>query len=174
MAKSFLLRDRDGHVSGYLQIQQHTVRCRLTESTEELRDELILQCNDKQAECFALKSGNAEQCFSFSSSKGQEISGAVVVQEGRVHLYTDEKAVRIHDQCLERKKDSERQSESAVRSERTDDRLQPSLKRSSHWQEYVWPQKRWPPPICIPDAVYHQGQWLDCAERIPAENQPGR
>lgn len=172
MARGFLLKDKDGRVGGYLQIQHQTLRCRLTQANEkESQDELILFSNDRQAMRLRLAFERAEQCFQNLSSEEQEISGAVVVRNGQVHLHTDECTARAYERSQKKQRSAESthgRIENTRISEKTDT-------DGCHSQRVIpvqikdeWPQRRWPPPACMPDAVYIQGRWTERSEIISA------
>jgi len=172
MARGFLLKDKDGCVGGYLQIQHQTLRCRLTQEKEkESKDELILFSNDRQAMRLRLAFERAEQCFQNLSSKEQEISGAVVVRNGQVHLHTDECTARAYERSQKMQRSVEsahRRIENTRVSEKTDSDGSPSQSVIPVQIKDEWPQRRWPLPACMPDAVYIQGRWTERSKTISA------
>lgn len=172
MAKGFLLKDKDGRVGGYLQIQHQTLRCRLTQAKEnESKDELILFSNDRQAMRLQLAFECAEQCFQNLSSEEQEISGAIVVRNGQVHLHTDECTACAYERSQKKQRSAEsthRRIENTRISEKTDTDGCPSQNDIPVQIKDEWPQRRWPPPACMSNAVYIQGRWTERCETVSA------
>ena len=171
MAKSLLLRDREGRMCGYLQLNQNVLRCRITvwevhaKTNAHTEAELIVYKASGDEERFPVEACGCEQCFPASV---QSLSGAVIVQRGNLRLFTDEKSAQRYERA-QRQKPKETQ-ETKITMPQEEKGMQEEGKAALSAappadeparQEFSWPQRRWPPPVCMPSAVYLQGRWVE-------------
>lgn len=148
MTRSFLLKDNGRRVEGYLQVRSDEIRCRVE---SELSAVLILLGMKERKWRFELQAGGREQCF--PAVQG-EISGAVVMQEGAVWLATDDIArCRFSKHAVEPERKKEEEAECRKET------AEPSKPADEMQKSAAWPQRRWPPPPCCPQAMYQRGLW---------------
>ena len=145
---SFLLKDKDGRVRGYLLRTGEEICCRLSVA---YRDAELFVYEQQNGVCFHLTASDAEQRFPYRDT---EIKCVVVFSQGQMVLASD--WVYAADTLLHtgaKKKKEEKQS-SLIPSEN-----KPETENAEN-QPRLWPQRRWPPPPCLTGARYHGGQWL--------------
>lgn len=151
MGNSFILKDASGRACGYLLARKETICCRVSCLQE---DGVLTVCTGGVAHSFALEDESEEHRFAFS---GEEISSAFVTEDGRIRCATDWHEATVNhmgtDVPKAQAKMSEKNDDKADKSEAVaKDALQTA-------QSHGWPERRWPPPPCWPQAKYVGGQW---------------
>lgn len=178
MKKSFLLKDRDGRACGYLQIQHRVLRCRITGASENgVQRDLILYSDAEQVERFSLALASEEQRFQLSMHEGKTVSGAVLLQDGHMHLTTDERTVQVYERSRRRQEKAEKakvQPAVTIVSEKHTPPANDSVNELPEQRAIEWPQRRWPAPVCMTEAAYVQGRWTENAETGLIKDQSGR
>lgn len=89
---------------------------------------------------------------------GGKIAAAYVTENGVLRLYTDEAAKAAFEK--ENRKSPAAEPAGRVKQqtfEKTTYRIEEKKRQP---EEHVWPDRRWPPPPCMPAAHYVSGRWL--------------
>lgn len=164
MAKSFVFRDRERRIVGYLQQNRDEIRCRITGIEQEA--DLIIYHVDARETRLHMDTGGCEKCFPDS---GRCISGAVVVQGDALRLFTDEAAAEAYERAYRCKTEKQRRADRTLPREDTEKAAAPEGEKEeaalpdakTEQPGYSWPERRWPPPACLPGAAYVQGRWME-------------
>ena len=165
MAKSFVFRDRERRIAGYLQQNCDEIRCRIT-GIEQDADLIVYHVDDRETR-FHMDAGGCEQRFPDS---GRYILGAVVVQGDLLRLFTDEAAAEAYERAYRRKKEKQRRADRTTLREDAKKAAAPEGEKAeeltlsdgkTEQPGYSWPERRWPPPACLPGAAYVQGRWME-------------
>ena len=155
MAKSFVLKDREGRMGGYLQLHQDEVRCRLTDASIEAK--LIVY--GRQSQYLHMEAGGREQRF---PAAGADIRGAVVVKGEQLCFATDE-ASKLQFERTQQETNRQSNQKNKI-SGRESKRYEQTSSSVPACDMKRWPQRRWPPPVCWSSAVYDQGRWKEGIE----------
>ena len=157
---SFLLKDKDGRVRGYLLRTGEEICCRLSVT---YRDAELFVYEQQNGVCFHLTASDGEQRFLY---RNVEIRCAVVFSLGQMVLASDwvyadalPQTGAAEKKEKEKEEEKEKKQSSLVLSENK------PLKGEEEQPPRLWPQRRWPPPPCLMGARYHGGQW-----RMPSGN----
>ncbi len=87
---------------------------------------------------------------------GGRIASAYVTENGVLRLYTDEEAKKIFEMEI-RRRPTEKPAGEIQKEKKETIRAQI---RKTEVSERTWPDRRWPPPPCMPKAHYVSGRWL--------------
>ena len=145
---SFLLKDKDGRVRGYLLRTGEEICCRLSVT---YRDAELLVYEEQNGVSFHLTASDTEQRFPYRDT---EIRCVVVFSHGQMVLTSDWVYADTlpHTGAVD-KTEKEEGEISSVPSENKPE------KENAENQPRLWPQRRWPPPPCLTGARYSGGQW---------------
>ncbi|MBR5560691.1 MAG: hypothetical protein IKU73_04685 [Clostridia bacterium] len=165
MAKSFVFRDRERRIVGYLQQHPNEIRCRIN-GIGQAADLIVYRAGEQEMRLH-MDAGGCEQRFRDS---GQHISGAVVVQGETLRCFTDDVAADAYERAWRSKMEKLRRTDrmplrkevekAAAQNERKAEEV--TLPEGNREQQaYRWPERRWPPPVCFSDAAYVQGRWME-------------
>lgn len=154
MGKSFVLKDEAGRPGGYLMQGMREICCRASALTRQAQAVLLFEGG--MAEEHTLCGGQEARW----PGDGRLLLGGFVCADGRLLLATGEEARGTFERMFMQKR-AERE-EKRVRTESAQERTQATEKPLGPAQETrVWPQRRWPPPPCWPQAVYAKGRWQE-------------
>lgn len=161
MGKSFVLKDASGRPGGYLVQGMRDICCRAGHLTQP--SEMVLLFDDGTQQTHAIESGEE----AYWPGGGGLLCGGFLCADGRLLLATGE-AARA---AFERLSGQKRAQQTRARRETAGEgkaapppREEPAQRPpDSVRQERVWPQRRWPPPPCWPQAEYAQGRWQERA-----------
>lgn len=158
MGKSFVLKDAAGRPDGYLMQGIREICCRASGAARQLQVVLLFE-------------GGAQEEHEADSGQemrwpceGRLLSGGYVCADGRLLLSTGEKARCVFMQQALRKRTAQEKRQTEV-----ENTAEPAQEQEEHGepghaqQAREWPQRRWPPPPCWPQATYMQGRWQEQA-----------
>lgn len=152
MGKSFVLKDAAGRPGGYLMQGMREICCRADALT-------------RQAQAVLLFEGGAAEERTLGDSQearwpgdGRTLRGGFVCADGRLLLATGEEARGAFERMRMQGHAAEKQPQEPPARERVQE---PSAAPADEARE--WPQRRWPPPPCWPQAEYAQGRWRERA-----------
>ena len=182
MAKGFILKGARGESAGFLQQAGGALRCMARLDGGEAR--LTVRYADGSAEEQALTLDGRER--EWPCGAGKAVACAYVARDGRLLLATDEQARRVFETdrvrarpkrdaaAMPRERESEERRAPArppERARRANDAAAESAPEREAGRErsraadpgsggaYALPERRWPPPVCWPDARYVSGRW---------------
>lgn len=165
MAKSFVFRDRERRIAGYLQQNRDEIRCRIT-GIEQEADLIVYHADDQETRLHM----DAVGCERRFPDLGRPVSGAVVVQGDALRLFTDVAAADAYERARRRKAEKQRRADSMPMRETVEKAAAPEGEKAeeltlpdgkTEQPGYSWPERRWPPPVCLPGAAYVQGRWME-------------
>ena len=152
MGGSFVLKDADGRLSGYLMQGMDQIRCRMNSAGKA--GEILLFDEGGACTRHPLDS-SGEQSW---RDGGRKIVGAVAVIEGRTAADSGAEARQMYERLQRR----EKRIAAPARAGGTQDapKRETAPEKPKHsGAACSLPQRRWPPPACMPDAEYRGGQW---------------
>jgi len=152
MGGSFVLKDADGRLAGYLMQGMDQIRCRMNSAGKA--GEILLFDEGSACTRYPLD-GSVEQSW---RDGGRKIVGAVAVIEGRAAADSGAEARRMYER-LQRREKRTTEPACAGRAEEAPKRETAPEKPAYSGAACSLPQRRWPPPACMPDAEYRGGQW---------------
>ena len=160
MGKSFVFKDRSGGSAGYMMLGLSGLTVRFS-----LLEEAKLTVFDAQGQVkeFSLQAQTGEQVFPFA---GEEAAGAYISAGTRLLGTAGQGA----DAMFEQKRMFQRQAGRKRKAVQETDRREPEKQKAAVQKEagndakpslpvHTWPQRRWPPPACMPEAHYELGVW---------------
>jgi len=135
MASSFVLKDTGGKPVGYLQQIGDKIRCRIHANIQQA-EMMLLYSPEEWVQ--SILSGNGEECEWESGSK--TLIGACLMKQGQLFSSTGDEVRRryLHFACKKGK-------------------TEPVLEKQTSVEGF--PERRWPPPPCVPGAKYVSGAW---------------
>ena len=160
MGKSFVFKDLSGRTAGYMMMGLSGLTVRFS-----LSDEAKLTVFDEKgrAKKFPLRAQEGEQVFPYA---GGEAAGAYVSAGERLLGIAGQGAEAMFEQERMLQRQAERKKKAGqetVRSEPEQKKITtqeaPAKNAKPVQQVHVWPQRRWPPPACMPEACYELGIW---------------
>lgn len=158
MGKSFVLKDAAGRPGGYLMQGMREICCRADTPAQQA----VLLFEDGTSEERALCGGQEARW----PDDGRMLRGGFICADGRMLLATGEEARSAFERMrlqrhAAREKARPRKEESP---EPAPEQRQQTQRRAIPMGEArVWPERRWPPPPCLPQAEYAQGCWRERA-----------
>lgn len=161
MGTSFLLKDKDGRVCGYLIQCDKTIRCRIDGKLDETA-EVLCVFDDGSWKGFSALSCEREQLW---EGQFRKLACACVVQDGEILLNAGKNALQatreIIRQRMPEKVDGEKAHPKMTMRRERDDRqlIENRYVQMNNGQTNRWPQRRWPPPVCMLDGEYERGIW---------------
>ena len=143
MGDSFLMRDKEGNVQGYIIWQGARICCRISGA---LRDGMLYLRDERLKEwMFELQNDGRENLFAYA---GKKIKAAFVLDGNRLAYASDwyeQPPANCRKAETEAVKEKKMDSEEGVNAQKAPERQ--------------WPERRWPPPPCMTKARYEQGMW---------------
>lgn len=188
MGKSFIFKDSSGRAAGYLVQGMGRLCCRADmPAAKEVR--LCLLYADGSIAQYALDAGGREQMLADS---GRAIAGAAILARDAPPLGSDERTLHLilqreaERQRAERKekereeretkdtenkvrkpKETENKEAEAAEAERKgteSGKMEEGEAEKETLPTSSFPQRRWPPPPCWPQARYAHGRWQEDAQ----------
>jgi len=152
MGKSFVLKDASGRPQGYLMQSGGRIRCRMDAASDA---EVTLLFENGVSDAYSVKAHAPEQNWIHS---GSQLTGGYVLEAGSLTLATDDQArrcaaLRLHAPVQHK----ERPRDAAVQQAAPPEKKAAAPEKQEHRS---FPHRRWPPPPCMPKAVYIRGQWI--------------
>ncbi|MGN0777225.1 MAG: hypothetical protein ACI4MM_11175 [Candidatus Ventricola sp.] len=155
MGKSFVLKDAAGRPGGYLVQGLRDICCRAGDLARRVQVVLLFE-------------GGAQE--EHEADGGQEarwpvedrlLCGGYVCADGKLLFATGDEARRTFERAV-RRPAARVEKATGSRAEPVREPAKETQKEAaSTAQARVWPQRRWPPPPCWPQAEYVQGRWQE-------------
>lgn len=159
MGGSFVLKDASGRAAGYVMQGTDAVRCRIGDAQGQLEARLYFA--DGSCERLALEP-QKEQRF---DETRRRLTGAAVAADGTLFADTGAAARAAFERERTQRQAAQRRQEHAARKIQSVPSAQPeepqAAQRESRQTQTAFglPQRRWPPPPCMPQAAYRDGRW---------------
>lgn len=155
MGKSFVLKDAAGRPGGYLMQGMREICCRAGALTQQAQAVLLFE--DGTAEERTLSGGREARW----PDDGRMLRGGFVCADGRLLLATGEEARGAFERMI-MQKHAPREKKPPT----TEKASEPAWEQTQRpdtpaGETRVWPERRWPPPPCWPQAQYAQGRWQE-------------
>ena len=166
MAKSFLLRDAAGRVGGYLICAEGTFSLK-TVGCEKDGVFAALQGGDGAVQRIPVCCDGQEHTYGYAG----EIDRAALFDEKGILLSSDRKGA-VDGEWACSAIESERTDEDRENEEKNGSALEDAHMRRQEQSKRSLPERRWPPPACMPGARYHHGVWSDEQVFAMAEGRP--
>lgn len=163
---NFVLRNGNGALAGYLMQERGEIRLR-AQDIPEGGAVMVLMGRDGERRELRLSATGAEQRWPDPSIR---LFAAYAVQGGKILFCTGSEARAAGLQSLAAAKRQSTPAPQATREEGP-----PEAARGNEPPcpgedgRLAWPQRRWPPPPCCPDARYEGGSW-----RLPVREEADR
>ena len=160
MATSFILRNRDGSVLGYLLKREERWWACVKGDGEDAK--LILFLGKKERLEFSVVCGEGEQEI---GAFAQEVSGGYLMQMGHVLSYFGQITLVEAEKDAAMKRDKESKGNAKEGQCKEEGEISANLEEW-HVEKNAFEQglqRRWPPPPCMPGARYVNGIWQDSA-----------
>lgn len=153
MGKSFVLKDAAGRPGGYLVQGIREICCRADSAARQMQAVLLFEGGGQEEHD---ADGGREMRW---PCEGQLLCGGYVLADSRLLLSTGEEA-----RCAFMQQELRKRTAQEKRQTRTENTAEMTREQdeSGHAQQIrEWPQRRWPPPPCWPQASYAQGRWQE-------------
>lgn len=158
MGKSFVLKDAAGRPGGYLTQGMREICCRAGAPAQQA----VLLFEDGTAEERPLRGGQEARW----PDDGRRLRGGFVCADGRLLLASGEEARGAFERMIMQKHAAREEKRS-----RTESPSEPAQEQQRQTEKpdvpaeatRAWPERRWPPPPCWPQAEYTQGRWRERA-----------
>lgn len=166
---NFVLRGGNGALAGYLMQGQGELRLRAQGIPEGGAILMLMEKDGREREQRLLATGEEQRW----TDPGKRLFGAYAMQGEKLLFCTGEEAKAAFLRRMaaaQRKKRPAQQTAQAEKARETAQENEPPTGQAASAQT-AWPQRRWPPPPCWPEARYEGGRW-----RPPlrdAEDKPG-
>ena len=157
MGKSFVLKDAAGRPGGYLMQSMREICCRANALTQQAQAVLLFE--DGTSEEHALCGGQEERW----PGDGRMLRGGMICADGRMLLATGEEARGAFERMIIQKHAAREKTQ--PRTENVPEPVREQTQEPDVPAEAAraWPERRWPPPPCWPQAEYAQGCWQEQA-----------
>ena len=155
MGKSFVLKDAAGRPGGYLTQGMREICCRADAQAQQA----VLLFEDGTAEERPL-CGGQEARWPYD---GRMLRGGFVCADGRLLLASGEEARGAFERMIIQKHAAREKTQ--PRTENVPEPVREQTQEPDVPAEAAraWPERRWPPPPCWPQAEYAQGCWQEQA-----------
>ena len=155
MGKSFVLKDAAGRPGGYLMQGMREICCRAGAPAQHA----VLLFEDGTAEERTLCGGREARW----PDDGRMLRGGFVCADGRLLLATGEEARGAFERMIIQKHAAREKTQ--PRTENVPEPVREQTQEPDVPAEAAraWPERRWPPPPCWPQAEYAQGCWQEQA-----------
>lgn len=152
MGRSFVLKGATGKPEGYLIQGQGVVRFK-GGAMDNARMTIIRADNRK-----TVWEGTWTAEENEHPDDGTKIAAAYVTENGVLRLYTDEAAKRAFE--MEKRECPTERPAGKTKNQEQEKTIYRAEEKKRQTEERVWPERRWPPPPCMPAARYVSGRWL--------------
>lgn len=153
MGKSFVLKDAAGRPGGYLMQGMREICCRAGAPAQRA----VLLFDDGTAEERTLCGGQEARW----PEDGRMLRGGFVCADGRLLLATGEEARCAFERMILQKHAAWEEKPPSTENASEPAREQTQRPDAPAGETRVWPERRWPPPPCWPQAEYAQGRWQE-------------
>ena len=155
MGKSFVLKDAAGRPGGYLTQGMREIYCRADAQAQQA----VLLFEDGTAEERPLCGGQEARW----PDDGRMLRGGFVCADGRLLLASGEEARGAFERMIIQKHAAREKTQ--PRTENVPEPVREQTQEPDVPAEAAraWPERRWPPPPCWPQAEYAQGCWQEQA-----------
>lgn len=155
MGKSFVLKDAAGRPGGYLTQGMREICCRADAQAQQA----VLLFEDGTAEERPLCGGQEARW----PDDGRMLRGGFVCADGRLLLASGDEARGAFERMIIQKHAAREKTQ--PRTENVPEPVREQTQEPDVPAEAAraWPERRWPPPPCWPQAEYAQGCWQERA-----------
>ena len=153
MGKSFVLKDAAGRPGGYLTQCMREICCRADAQAQQA----VLLFEDGTAEERPLCGGQEARW----PDDGRMLRGGFVCADGRLLLASGDEARGAFERMIIQKHAAREKTQ--PRTENVPEPVREQTQEPDVPAEAAraWPERRWPPPPCWPQAEYAQGCWQE-------------
>ncbi|MDY3833022.1 MAG: hypothetical protein SOZ79_11150 [Candidatus Ventricola sp.] len=153
MGKSFVLKDAAGRPGGYLTQGMREICCRADAQAQQA----VLLFEDGTAEERPLCGGQEARW----PDDGRMLRGGFVCADGRLLLASGDEARGAFERMIIQKHAAREKTQ--PRTENVPEPVREQTQEPDVPAEAAraWPERRWPPPPCWPQAEYAQGCWQE-------------
>ena len=153
MGKSFVLKDAAGRPGGYLTQGMREICCRADAQAQQA----VLLFEDGTAEERPLCGGQEARW----PDDGRMLRGGFVCADGRLLLASGDEARGAFERMIIQKHAAREKTQ--PRTENVPEPVREQTQEPDVPAEAAraWPERRWPPPPCWPQAEYAQGRWQE-------------
>lgn len=155
MGKSFVLKDAAGRPGGYLTQGMREICCRADAQAQQA----VLLFEDGTAEERPLCGGQEARW----PDDGRMLRGGFVCADGRLLLASEEEARGAFERMIIQKHAAREKTQPRTKNVPEPVREQTQEPDVPAEAARAWPERRWPPPPCWPQAEYAQGCWQEQA-----------
>ena len=155
MGKSFVLKDAAGRPGGYLTQGMREICCRADAQAQQA----VLLFEDGTAEERPLCGGQEARW----PDDGRMLRGGFVCADGRLLLASGEEARGAFERMIIQKHAAREKTQPRTENVPGPVREQTQEPDVPAEAARAWPERRWPPPPCWPQAEYAQGRWQERA-----------
>ena len=152
MVRSFVLKGMTGKPEGYLMQGFGVVRFKAG-AMQKARMTIIRADGRQTVWEDAWTDGENER-----PDDGGKIAAAYVTENGVLRLYTDETAKKMFEK--EKRKCPTEQPAGRIDKQVFEKTAYREKEKKMQTEVHTWPERRWPPPPCMPAARYVSGRWL--------------
>ena len=153
MGKSFVLKDAAGRPGGYLTQGMREICCRADAQAQQA----VLLFEDGTAEERPLCGGQEARW----PDDGRMLRGGFVCADGRLLLASGEEARGAFERMIIQKHAAREKTQPRTKNVPEPVREQTQEPDVPAEAARAWPERRWPPPPCWPQAEYAQGCWQE-------------
>lgn len=154
---SFVLRSGNGAVTGYLMQGQGEIRLRV-QGIPEGGAVMVLMGKDGREREQRLSATGEEQRW---PDPGMRISAAYALRGEKLLFCTGPEAktacLRRIASAQQQKKPAQQTAQDIIAPEAAQGKEPPAGRETTRQAD--WPERRWPPPPCCPEARYEGGRW---------------
>ena len=155
MGKSFVLKDAAGRPGGYLTQGMREICCRADAQAQQA----VLLFEDGTAEERPLCGGQEAR----GPDDGRMLRGGFVCADGRLLLASGDEARGAFERMIIQKHAAREKTQPRTKNVPEPVREQTQEPDAPAEAARAWPERRWPPPPCWPQAEYAQGRWQERA-----------
>ena len=155
MGKSFVLKDAAGRPGGYLTQGMREICCRADAQAQQA----VLLFEDGTAEERPLCGGQEARW----PDDGRMLRGGFVCADGRLLLASGDEARGAFERMIIQKHAAREKTQPRTKNVPEPVREQTQEPDAPAEAARAWPERRWPPPPCWPQAEYAQGRWQERA-----------
>ena len=153
MGKSFVLKDAAGRPGGYLTQGMREICCRADAQAQQA----VLLFEDGTAEERPLCGGQEARW----PDDERMLRGGFVCADGRLLLASGEEARGAFERMIIQKHAAREKTQPRTKNVPEPVREQTQEPDAPAEAACAWPERRWPPPPCRPQAEYAQGRWQE-------------
>ena len=153
MGKSFVLKDAAGRPGGYLTQGMREICCRADAQAQQA----VLLFEDGTAEERPLCGGQEARW----PDDGRMLRGGFVCADGSLLLASGDEARGAFERMIIQKHAAREKTQPRTKNVPEPVREQTQEPDVPAEASRAWPERRWPPPPCWPQAEYAQGCWQE-------------